>query len=99
MKREPNRFHDNLIVGLFNINSSGPLDLYDPVHSPRVYRRPTNIRQIVSLWGRLKAAWLVFTMNAVALKWYDEKNAHTYGDNWNERFAGPNKAIGTPSQE
>jgi hypothetical protein len=83
-----NRFHDNLIVGLANINSAGPLDWNDPVNSPRVYRRPQNIRQIVSFWGRVKAAWLVFTMNAVALKWYDEENAHTYGDCWYEHHFG-----------
>lgn len=80
----PNRFHDNLIYGLGCLDSSRPLDFYDPIKSPRVYGRPTNIRQIVSWWGRIKAAWEVFTLNAVAVRWYDEKNAHRHGRVWYE---------------
>ena len=79
-----NRFHDNLIMGLRNVDHSRPLDFNDPINSPRVFGRPTNIHQIVSWWGRLKAAWLVFTLNAVALTWYDEENAHRYGKTWYE---------------
>lgn len=79
-----NRFHDNLIYGYGCLDSSRPLYWQKGRTSPRVYGRPQNIRQIVSWWGRLKAAWLVFTLNAVAVKWYDEKNAHTYGDCWYE---------------
>lgn len=81
MKRQ----HDNLILSHGTLSASGPLDWVDTINSPRVYRRPSNLRQIVSFWGRLKAAWLVFTMNAVAVKWYDDRNAHTYGNVWCER--------------
>lgn len=82
--KEPNRFHDNLIVGLASLDCSRPLNWNDPVHSPRVYPRPTNIRQIVSWRGRIKAAWLVLTLNAVALRWYDDDNADQYGRCWDE---------------
>ena len=82
--KEPNRFHDNLILGYSDLDSSRPLDYYDPINSPRVHGRPGNLRQIVSWWGRLKAAWLVFSLNAVAVRWYDEDNADQYGRCWHE---------------
>ncbi|MER9176658.1 hypothetical protein NKH72_24155 [Mesorhizobium sp. M0955] len=84
MTGKRDRFHDNLIYGFGDLSSSRPLSWDDPM-SPRVYGRPQNIRQIVSWWGRVKAAWLVLTLNAVAVKWYDENNAHSHGDNWNEQ--------------
>lgn len=79
-----NRFHDNLIYGLHNIDCSRPLQWNDP-YSPRVLPRPINVHQIVSWWGRIKAAWLVFTLEAVALRWYDDTNVHKYGQCWYER--------------
>lgn len=82
--KEPNRFHDNLIGGYGSLDSSRPLDFHDPLNSPRVYGRPTNLRQIVSFWGRIKAAWLVLTLNAIAVRWYDEDNANQYGRSWHE---------------
>lgn len=75
------RRHDNLIYGYGCLDQSRPLD-YGHALSPRVHARPSNIRQIVSFWGRLKAAWLVFSMNAVAVRWYDEENAHQWGNTW-----------------
>lgn len=80
-----NRKHDNLISGFGGLDSSRPLDYFDPINSPRVYGRPTNIRDIVSWRGRIKAAWLVLTLNAVAVRWYDEKNVHLYGRTWHEQ--------------
>lgn len=85
-----NRFHDNLIYGFGCLDSSRPLDWDDP-QSPRVYDRPMNIRQIVSWWGRIKAAWLVLTLDAVAVRWYDDRNAHKHGRVWYEKYGGPNR--------
>lgn len=79
------RIHDNLLLGYGDLDSSRPLDWAD-FSSPRVYGRPTNIRQVVSWRGRFKAAWAVLTLNAVAVKWYDEENAHTWGRTWSEQI-------------
>jgi len=93
-----NRFHDNLIYGFGCLDSSRPLywEKNLPHNITRVYGRPTNIRQIVSWWGRIKAAWLVFTLDAVAVRWYDEQNAHKHGRVWYELFEGPQRYQADP---
>lgn len=81
--KPPNRFHSNLIRSYGDLDSSRPLNYGDPA-GLRVYGRPLNIRQIVSWWGRVKAAWLVLTFDAVAVRWYDDSNAHKFGRSWSE---------------
>lgn len=75
---------NNMLVGFGDLDSSRPLK-WDDLCSPRVHYRPENLRQIVTLWDRLRAAWAVFTMNAVAVAWYDDRNAHL----WPQTFFEP----------
>lgn len=78
------RKHENLITnGIQKATGRRPLN-YSNQDSPSVLTRPSNIREIVSLWGRLKAAWLVFTTNAYAVRWYNDENAHTWRPDWYE---------------
>jgi len=37
--------------------------------------KPTNLYKVITLYDRICAAWLVFSCNAVAVKWYSYSEA------------------------